>query len=85
MNSATSELAMFASQNHPMTYTKAVVSSIVGLLGIAMGVLNDKFYYAKGLYGGVGRPAPIWCNARRYWNSLRHCWNALLTLRTIEV
>jgi hypothetical protein len=44
-----------------MTYGKAVASSIVGLAMIVFGILCNKFYYAKGMYGGnLGRVAPLW-------------------------
>ena len=43
-----------------MTYGKAVISSIVGLVAVAIGMLGNKFHYTKGLYAVSNKVAPLW-------------------------
>ena len=55
-----SQLALFFSYRGPMTYSEAVISSIVGFVAVAIGTLGNKFYYTKGLYVTSNKVAPLW-------------------------
>jgi hypothetical protein len=54
-------IVVFLFSGGPMTFSKAVLSIAVGTVSLIIGVLGNKFYYARGLYGGSsGKAAPTW-------------------------